>query len=839
MLGLKNRVLLSLLSVVILAPALMAIIVADPISLDFGDLALLRSGDETGLIRTFVEARVAIINRGAMPVDISAVAVSGSPHFELRKHGCTILPPAGTCTVLVRYGPRDAGGHAGTLTVRASDGSEALVPLWGDAEIFSWVGSLFEAPTLSFGAATAGQTRERILGVVNDTTGSLSATVTLSGDPCFAADIPDPGILEPAAEFALAITCTYEGKPGVRTSLCTFDLPPPMLPVVRALQIPLMATVVPSIQPLASISLRAEEIPIDGTDSFCAMARARTSGTGVARRLLLPTVTGGRPSLKVCAIRYREAVSPPALSAWRNVDLTASLGLGDELGGITPILAARKKDREPLAPLAARLKRCAFVLSGGNALVIEPRDRDIARTVPLAAGNTHRKIMCPSDLWQSRAYAIRRKKTEPCLITYRAKREGALRLLRRKRCMLLSEILGARPSAVRAMDAVAVRKKDATWEEKLVMVARYAAPAGDDAEDERRLFLLGRRANHVDAQVTLEPRYGPVSMLGAFSYLGQPDTGGAHHAVACYLGRQGGRLLRYRAARGGAKDAWNYTNNPTRFQVNTGRLLSMRRMAGGKPGRQSRHDHIGNFLVVGRRGISLMDCSQSMRRKVGGLRSDGAILAASRPRHTLSGEEQPLYLLERRKDGGRVVTAYRVGRYSAPDGKKKERPVALTGDCEFVCEIAPGETGGWVTLEAHAFDPDGTPLVYSWTAPGIEFDDPTSPTPTGYFPQGETTVYLVVRDGPADDPDTLESEPCLVRVTVTEQNAALCGDANSDGTMDISDPIFILAYLFVSGTPPSPLSAADVNGSGEVDIADAVYILSHLFAGGPPPVCRT
>lgn len=61
------------------------------------------------------------------------------------------------------------------------------------------------------------------------------------------------------------------------------------------------------------------------------------------------------------------------------------------------------------------------------------------------------------------------------------------------------------------------------------------------------------------------------------------------------------------------------------------------------------------------------------------------------------------------------------------------------------------------------------------------------------------------------------------------------GDANADGTTDISDAITILGRLFL-GTSSIPCGkAADVNDDGSLDISDAVYLLSFKFLGGPPP----
>lgn len=61
------------------------------------------------------------------------------------------------------------------------------------------------------------------------------------------------------------------------------------------------------------------------------------------------------------------------------------------------------------------------------------------------------------------------------------------------------------------------------------------------------------------------------------------------------------------------------------------------------------------------------------------------------------------------------------------------------------------------------------------------------------------------------------------------------GDANGDGTTDISDAIRALDYLFVFGPDLPCLAAADVTADGSVDVADAVNLLVFLFQFGPPP----
>lgn len=66
----------------------------------------------------------------------------------------------------------------------------------------------------------------------------------------------------------------------------------------------------------------------------------------------------------------------------------------------------------------------------------------------------------------------------------------------------------------------------------------------------------------------------------------------------------------------------------------------------------------------------------------------------------------------------------------------------------------------------------------------------------------------------------------------------LRGDANIDGSVDVSDPLYTLDFLFLGGSKPGCEDAADGNDDGEIDISDALYTLASLFTGGtamPPP----
>jgi uncharacterized protein (TIGR02145 family) len=65
----------------------------------------------------------------------------------------------------------------------------------------------------------------------------------------------------------------------------------------------------------------------------------------------------------------------------------------------------------------------------------------------------------------------------------------------------------------------------------------------------------------------------------------------------------------------------------------------------------------------------------------------------------------------------------------------------------------------------------------------------------------------------------------------------VCGDANADGAVDISDVVFLIAYIFSGGDAPQPLLAGDANYDSAVDISDVVYLIAYIFSGGSQPYC--
>jgi hypothetical protein len=103
-------------------------------------------------------------------------------------------------------------------------------------------------------------------------------------------------------------------------------------------------------------------------------------------------------------------------------------------------------------------------------------------------------------------------------------------------------------------------------------------------------------------------------------------------------------------------------------------------------------------------------------------------------------------------------------------------------------------------------------------------------------------LQVIIRHEDVDGLYEGKPSPALAEIEViarvAESDGALPyirGDANSDGQLQISDPMRILNFLFQGGSSVPCAAAADANGSGKVDMSDAVHVLNFLFLGGEAP----
>jgi hypothetical protein len=82
-------------------------------------------------------------------------------------------------------------------------------------------------------------------------------------------------------------------------------------------------------------------------------------------------------------------------------------------------------------------------------------------------------------------------------------------------------------------------------------------------------------------------------------------------------------------------------------------------------------------------------------------------------------------------------------------------PVANAGPDQPSVECSSHTTTPASLNGTASSDPDNDSLGYTWTAPGVTFDDPNSATPVGQFSEGTTLVTLTVSDGIQTATDTV------------------------------------------------------------------------------------
>jgi hypothetical protein len=61
------------------------------------------------------------------------------------------------------------------------------------------------------------------------------------------------------------------------------------------------------------------------------------------------------------------------------------------------------------------------------------------------------------------------------------------------------------------------------------------------------------------------------------------------------------------------------------------------------------------------------------------------------------------------------------------------------------------------------------------------------------------------------------------------------GDVDANGTLQLTDAVGALSYLFTGGAEPGCFDAADADDNGKLELTDAIRILGHLFLGAEAP----
>ncbi|MEW5924774.1 MAG: dockerin type I domain-containing protein [Candidatus Zixiibacteriota bacterium] len=116
----------------------------------------------------------------------------------------------------------------------------------------------------------------------------------------------------------------------------------------------------------------------------------------------------------------------------------------------------------------------------------------------------------------------------------------------------------------------------------------------------------------------------------------------------------------------------------------------------------------------------------------------------------------------------------------------------------------------------------------------------TSDSISATIPAGPVNLLTITYTG--SEPTLSQAAACgymgeYVDLTTSVYNY-LCGDANGDGSINILDIIYIIAYLYRGGSAPDPVGKADLNGDGNVNLMDVTYFIQYLYRSGSAPQCN-
>ncbi len=85
-----------------------------------------------------------------------------------------------------------------------------------------------------------------------------------------------------------------------------------------------------------------------------------------------------------------------------------------------------------------------------------------------------------------------------------------------------------------------------------------------------------------------------------------------------------------------------------------------------------------------------------------------------------------------------------------------------------------------------------------------------------------------------DNSDPVQSMTMSFAITVNPP-LPVCGDLTGDQTVNVTDAVYLLNYIYLDGDAPDNLEVADVNCDDKVNLVDIIYIINYVFRGGAVP----
>jgi PKD domain len=149
-----------------------------------------------------------------------------------------------------------------------------------------------------------------------------------------------------------------------------------------------------------------------------------------------------------------------------------------------------------------------------------------------------------------------------------------------------------------------------------------------------------------------------------------------------------------------------------------------------------------------------------------------------------------------------------------------------------------GTAGLSYMFTGNTTDDETEDIYYQWDWDNGEMSEWLGPYTSGsdceasYSWSAAGTYGVKVRAKDINDNESSWSDPQPI---VISEVTYICGDANNDLEVNVSDAVWIINYVFVGGDPPDPFEAGEANCDSEVNVSDAVWIINWVFVGGNEP----
>jgi hypothetical protein len=166
-----------------------------------------------------------------------------------------------------------------------------------------------------------------------------------------------------------------------------------------------------------------------------------------------------------------------------------------------------------------------------------------------------------------------------------------------------------------------------------------------------------------------------------------------------------------------------------------------------------------------------------------------------------------------------------------PDGATLQQSYLRSYGDSVAVGYWPAASKRRLPLAVAIYPADDTATTIRWQSDWYGLDGYTATLPTSELAAGEN--YLLIADAYANDAVVASDYRMIHYICSSDW---IRGDADNNGSVNVSDVVFLIQYVFATGDPPQPeLAVGDVDCSGAVNVSDIVYLISYVFADGPPP----